>query len=113
MLMRSLLASIVYGLIPESGGLATRFSDSDGSVEKSTFWTIITGLVYCLWLALLIFLSTLWRDHLDGKFVAISQFVEGILVGKNSLVTLISSLGDHHADGNAKTLNDVECGVKN
>jgi hypothetical protein len=113
--MRAILAPIVYGLIPESSALARRPGDFDGSppIEKSMFWTMITALVYCSWFALVIYISTLWRDRVDVKIAAVSQYAEGILLGKKSLVSLISSMGEGYMSagdkiGNSREQNDLE-----
>jgi hypothetical protein len=85
MMMRSVLATIVYGIIPASGGLATRPQiEGEEPVPISLFWTAVTAFVYPTWLALVLFLSVQWRDRLDGKFVAFSQYVEALLLGKKS-----------------------------
>jgi len=86
MLLRSILCWVIYGFIPDSGGLVTRPSDyNESPVPESLFWKIITVLVFPTWLAMVIYLSTLWRDHLDGYFVKFSQFIEEIIVGKKTL----------------------------
>lgn len=94
MLMRSVLTWAIYGFIPDSGGLARRLSEwDDNPPEKSFFWTMITAATYALWGLLLVYLSVLWRDRLDGKFVKIAQAAEEIMVGKRSP---ISVLGQRH-----------------
>jgi len=88
MLMRSVLTWIIYGFIPDSGGLARRESDWDADPpEKSAFWTLITALSYVTWGLLLMYLSTLWRDKLDGHFVKIAQMAEEVMLGKRSPFT--------------------------
>jgi hypothetical protein len=87
MMMRSVLATIIYGIIPASGGLATRPpTEGEEPVPISLFWTAVTAFVYPTWLAFVLFLSVQWRDRLDGKFVAFSQYVEALLLGKKSFV---------------------------
>jgi hypothetical protein len=84
--MRSLLAWVVYGLIPNSGGLVWRpDDDGEGATEKSIVWTIVTVLACVSWLGLLMYLSTVWRDRLDPSFIAFAQFAEEVMLGKKTL----------------------------
>jgi len=84
--MRSLLAWVIYGLIPNSGGLVWRPDhDGEGAPEKSIVWTIVTGLVCISWLGLVMYLSTVWRDRLDPLFIAFAQFAEEVMLGKKTL----------------------------
>jgi hypothetical protein len=86
-MMRSLLAWVVYGLIPNSGGLIWRpGQDGEGAPEKSIVWTIVTGLACVSWLGLLMYLSTVWRDRLDPSFIAFAQFAEEVMLGKKTLL---------------------------
>lgn len=113
MLIRSILVWVIYGFIPDSGGLVARPSDDNESlVPKSSFWTFITVLVFPTWLAMVIYLSTLWRDHLDGYFVKFSQFIEEILVGKKTLFestgTFLSAEGFKIGMPNGHQNRDIE-----
>ena len=93
MLMRSVLTWAVYGFIPESGGLARRLSEWDENPPaKSAFWTMITAVTYGAWGLLLVYLSVLWRDKLDGHFVKISSVAEDVMLGKRSAIVALSGL---------------------
>jgi hypothetical protein len=95
MLMRSVLAWVIYGFIPESGGLARRLSDwDDPAPQKSLFWTMITAFTYASWGLLLVYLSVLWRDKLDGHFVKIAAMAEEIMLGKRSPLVSLSGLSE-------------------
>ena len=90
MLMRSVLVWIIYGLIPDSGGIVRRLSDygytSDGDTEfvegKSVFWSLVTLVAMAGWFGLLTFLSVLWKDRLDGYFLRFAQWGEEIMLGR-------------------------------
>jgi hypothetical protein len=85
MLMRSVLTWVIYGFIPNSGGLVGRLSDyEDDAPAKSPFWTMVTAAAFVTWGTLLVYLSTLWRDKLDVLFVKCSQLVEELMLGKKS-----------------------------
>lgn len=92
-LMRSVLVWVIYGVIPESGGLVRRASELEGvSVEKSILWTIITAVVMVLWLGLVILLSALWRDRLDGLFVKFSKWAEEVMCGAKPLFNPVGGI---------------------
>ena len=94
-MMRSILAWVVYGFIPRSAGLVWRpdAGGNAGAPAKSFMWAIITWLVFGLWLILLMYLSTLWRDRLDGSFIAFAQFAEEVMLGKKTLFDPSSGRG--------------------
>jgi hypothetical protein len=81
--MRSVLVWVIYGLIPESDGIVARRSDFEGTRPPiSMFWSLIVIMTFTSWLGLVIYLSTLWRDKLDGWFVWFSGWMEDLMVGK-------------------------------
>jgi len=90
MLMRSVLVWVIYGLIPDSGGIVRRLSDygytSDGDTEfeagKSVFWSLVTLVAMAGWFGLLTVLSVLWKDRLDGYFLRFAQWGEEIMLGR-------------------------------
>src|SRR6202035_5572729 len=47
-MMRSVLVWVIYGLIPESGGIVRRMNDH-GPNEKSIFWSVVTVVAMGLW----------------------------------------------------------------
>ena len=111
MLMRSVLATIIYGIIPASGGLATRpTTEGDEPIPVSFFWTTVTAFVYPTWLAFVLFLSVQWRDRLDGKFVAFSQYVEALLLGKKTFVqpSIMWQKGSQNGDLETAQKQDVK-----
>ena len=83
-LMRSVLVWVIYGLIPDSGGIVRRLSDYGSETEidseKSIFWSFITVVAMGLWFCLLTVLSVLWKDKLDGYFMRFSQWGEEIML---------------------------------
>jgi hypothetical protein len=86
-MMRSLLAWVVYGLIPDSTGLVGRVSDyEEDRVPKSILWSMVTAITMASWLALVMYLSVLWRDRLDPLFGTAAQWVENVMLGKKSLL---------------------------
>ena len=87
-MMRSVLVWIIYGLIPDSGGIVRRMSDygpQEGHEGKSLFWSMVTVVAIGGWFALLTVLSVLWRDRLDGYFLKFSVWGEEIMLGKKDL----------------------------
>jgi len=86
-LMRSVLVWVIYGMIPDSGGIVRRLSDygSETGNEKSIFWSFITVLAIGLWFGLLTVLSVLWKDRLDVYFLKFSQWGEEIMLGRKGL----------------------------
>jgi peptidoglycan/LPS O-acetylase OafA/YrhL len=95
-LMRSVLVWVIYGVIPDSGGLVRRPMDfGEYPVEKSAFWTIVTGVSMLAWFGLLVYVSVLWRDQLDGSFVALAKWSEEVMLGKASvLASIIGTIPD-------------------
>jgi len=79
--MRSVLCWAIYGLIPQSGGLVTRPGEP---VPISLIWTLITVAVFAGWGVMILYLSVLWRDKLDGLFVLLAHMIEEIFVGKKN-----------------------------
>jgi hypothetical protein len=69
-LMRSVLVWVVYGLISLPEGQTRR---------------IVVTVVFGLWMGLLIYLSVLWRDRLDGACVVFTKWAEDVMLGKNHL----------------------------
>ena len=87
-LQRSILAWVIFGLIPKSGGLVHIPGDRDGvPIEQSIVWAIVTVLVFFFWLVLLMYLSVLWRDRLDQSFIAFAQWAEEVMLGKKVLLS--------------------------
>lgn len=87
-LQRSILAWVIFGLIPKSGGLVHIPGDRDGvPIEQSIVWAIVTVLVFLFWLVLLMYLSVLWRDRLDQSFIAFAQWAEEVMLGKKVLLS--------------------------
>lgn len=85
--MRALLAWVIYGFIPDSGGVVTRYGDwPEGRPQQSIIWAAATVLVFILWLILLMYIACLWRDHLDCRFIAFAKFAEEVMLGKKSLL---------------------------
>jgi len=85
--MRTILAWIIYGIIPDSTAFVGRLSDYENPVEKSRFWTIITALVFPAWFALLVFASVWWTEKVDPYFIKFAQWAESVMVGKQELVS--------------------------
>ena len=84
-MMRSVLVWVIYGLIPDSGGIVRRMNDYGPNSETSIFWSVVTVVAMGLWFALLTVLSVLWRDKLDGYFLKFSQCGEEVMLGKKDL----------------------------
>jgi hypothetical protein len=105
-LMRSLLVWVIYAVIPESGGLVRRPIDFSGEpVEKSLMWTLVTALAMLSWLGLLVYLSVLWRDRLDGHFMAMARWGEEAMLGKKSLLGLFRRTAKKTDEMEKVTLN--------
>lgn len=85
MTIRTILAWIIYGIIPESGRLAMR-PESGVPFQRSILWTLVTVVVLCLWAALLLYICTLWRDNVDKWFGNFAEMAEEIVTGKRTVV---------------------------
>jgi peptidoglycan/LPS O-acetylase OafA/YrhL len=87
-LMRSVLVWVIYGIIPESDGIVARLSDFEGTRPPiSLLWSFVVVCTFASWLALVIYLSKLWRDKLDGQFVKLSSWMEDLMLGKVHLLS--------------------------
>jgi hypothetical protein len=124
--MRSILATVVYGFIPESSGFGGRPSDypeeydGEGPVPKSLFWSAVTAVVMAAWLAMVIWLATVWRDRLDPWFGKVAMWVEDVIMGKKGMGWAITRIGDgrvsEHINGRSEKSawkdKDPEMGLK-
>lgn len=45
-------------------------------------WIPVKAISWVLWMCLLLFLATLWRDWVDVSCVEVAQWLEQVLVGK-------------------------------
>ena len=84
-------AWMVYGLIPQGDGLVGRWREFEDDWVPS--WTaavimqaILDAAMLVLWLALVMYLSTLWRDRLDVWCVKASMWGEEVLLGKRTVI---------------------------
>jgi len=69
-LMRSVLVWVVYGLIP---------LPPEGQARQT-----VLVIAFGLWLVLLIYLSVVWRDRLDGASVVFTKWAEEVMLGKKA-----------------------------
>ena len=84
-LMRSLLSWVIFGLIPQS--------------EERWFITYVFNTIgFALWISLVSFLATLWRDRLDVWVIASTQYIEEVMLGKKPLLPapVVSQYKDVH-----------------
>jgi hypothetical protein len=94
-MMRSVGAWMVYRLVPQGDGLVGRWNrgherDAPPSLTSPVILqAILDASVLGLWLALVMYLSTLWRDTLDIRCVKASRWGEDVLLGKRKVVESI------------------------
>lgn len=83
-LIRSLLVWVIYGILPLSPPAVGRVFSGDrlSATHISAIWAVVYFLVFGSWLVLTMYLSTLWRDRLDGHCVAFAMWVEEAVAGK-------------------------------
>lgn len=115
-MMRSVATWVMYAFIPQSEGLVARVltEPSQGYSISRISTGIIDLLALSSCMALLIFLSCLWRDRVDTLCVKFSMWVEEIMLGKKSLLGSTSGIRlkvDHINAPNGHK-RDVELGVK-
>jgi peptidoglycan/LPS O-acetylase OafA/YrhL len=117
-MMRSFATWVMYGLLPSAPGLIARYGVGRPPIG---FQVIIGGLVDVLalsgCLALLMYLSTVWRDRLDSLCVSFAWWVEQVMTGKKSLLGSASAfragLAERVAGGPLNgQKHDVELGAK-
>jgi hypothetical protein len=77
LLLRTILAWVVFGLIPST------FGEAVGIMKAIA--VVLTTLTYVLWTVLLLYLSTLWRDRVDKACILIVNWAEQTLMGKMAL----------------------------
>jgi hypothetical protein len=94
-MMRSVAAWMVYSLVPQRDGLVGRW-DRGNERDAAPLWTspvilqaILDASMLALWLALVMYLSTHWRDTLDVQCVKASRWGEEVLLGKRKVVESI------------------------
>ena len=61
-LMRSILAWAIHRILPE--------------MEAGWFRTIVWTATFCVWLGLLVYLSVLWKDRVDGISIVWAKWAE-------------------------------------
>jgi hypothetical protein len=114
-LMRSTLAWIMYGLLPEPDGSGSRVN---GNTQR-LMWDVIDTIIIILWMIPLVFLSKLWRDHVDPTCIKFALMAEEVLLGKRALSETIGAIGcgtvNYILRANThelKVMNDMEGGSK-
>jgi hypothetical protein len=50
----------------------------------TTIGVIVNVIAFGLWLILLMFLSTAWKNRLDGPCASLTQWAEEVMMGKKS-----------------------------
>lgn len=68
--MRSVLTWIVYGFLP--------------STAERWMRIIVTGFALILGMALLIYVSVLWRDRLDTQCIVFAKWAEDVVMDKKA-----------------------------
>ena len=75
-MMRTVLSWIIYGLLPHQW-LKTN--------EDEQFVRNVQGLVFILWMGLLIFVATIWRDLVDRGSVNFARWISDVSTRKKVL----------------------------
>lgn len=94
-LMRSVLVWVVHGVLPQS-------SEEVGWL----IWVFLRTLAYVSWIALVIFISTVWRDKIDKLAMIVAQRSEEVVLGHRSAFDTVSGIryklfrGFKHDQGN-------------
>ena len=95
-LIRSTLVWILYGILPESEGWVRRVGGHGQEVSEQRFrliWDIINSIIFVLWMIPLVYLSKLWRDHVDPVCVKFAQWGEQVLLGKREFSRTVTAIG--------------------
>lgn len=87
-LMRTVLAWVLYGLLPQPWQAEMQAEAIEGienPYETHPFpfiWSVIWGIVFILWLGLLLCVSTIWRNWIDFYSIILSKWLEEVMAGK-------------------------------
>ena len=88
-LMRSTLAWIMYGLLPEPDGSGCRVNGD----TQGLMWDVTDSIIFILWIIPLIYLSKLWRDYVDPMCIRFALIAEEVLLGTRALSETIGAIG--------------------
>jgi hypothetical protein len=94
--MQTTLVWTIYGLIPRFP-LFTH--------------TVLNAIAMVLWMALLTYLSVLWRDRIDASCAVFTQWIEDIMLGKRQLLGDISISREKVRSNLESVLGKVELGT--
>jgi peptidoglycan/LPS O-acetylase OafA/YrhL len=85
LMMRSILVWVVFGLLPSS--VPERWIPIGSNPQRiiPVLSASMTLIAFGSWLALLMYLSTLWRDRVDRLSVTFAQWAEEAMLGQKSL----------------------------
>jgi peptidoglycan/LPS O-acetylase OafA/YrhL len=72
-LLRTILAWVVFGLIPNV------FGEAVGIIKVIS--VVLTFLAYVLWMVFLVYLSTVWKNRVDTACILVANWAEQILTG--------------------------------
>lgn len=92
-LLRSLLVWLFYRFIPQESIEEHAQMNEEGQivtirviVEPAYIWTIAKAVLFLLWFGLLICLSVVWKNRIDGMNNRLTRAMEEIMTGKRPLL---------------------------
>jgi len=86
-MMRTLLAWVLYGLLPlplQAEMVERDESNSqiaEISVSLRFMWSIVEATVFILWMGLLIRVSAIWRNRVDSYSINLAKWLEQVMAG--------------------------------
>jgi hypothetical protein len=91
-LIRTVLVWLLYGVIPPQKIEDVARLDEDGAIviitlvyPESFMWKILRPVACMGWMALVVFLSVLWKNRIDSLSVRVGKTMEDVMMGKRPL----------------------------
>jgi hypothetical protein len=88
-LMRTVLAWMIYGILPQPWQEEVIGQNENGERISeirdhylSFWWTTVKGVMFVLWMALLVFISRLWRNYIDRASLTFIKYLEEVMTGE-------------------------------
>jgi hypothetical protein len=91
-LLRTVLVWLLYSVIPPQKIEDVARLDEDGEIvittlvyPESPVWKILRPVACIAWMALVVFLSILWKNRIDSLSVRVGKTMEEVMAGKRPL----------------------------
>ena len=64
---------------------------------------MLNTIAFLAWFALLMFLSTVWRDRVDSSCIVFTQWVEDVMLGKKTVLGSLNGIQEKLVGANGTT----------